>query len=58
VEVTNLVKKKEMETKQKKLNFKYKQQYGIIVICRDEEEQKELYKKLQEMGLKLKVVCV
>jgi hypothetical protein len=44
--------------KTKTVKFNYKQQYGIVVICRDEEEQKELYKTLQEMGLKLKVVCV
>ncbi len=38
--------------------FKYKEQFGVIVICSGEEEQKGVYEKLREMGLKLKVVCV
>jgi hypothetical protein len=46
-----------METK-KQLKFNYKQQYGIVVICADEKEQKQLFEKLSAMGLKLKVVCV
>jgi len=43
-----------METKK----FNYKQQYGIVVICSDEQEQKEIYEKLEKLGLKLKVVVV
>lgn len=38
--------------------FNYKQQYGVIVICETEEEQKKLFEKLQKQGLKLKVVTV
>jgi hypothetical protein len=38
--------------------FKYKEQYGIVVICSDEQEQKALYEKLKIMGLTLKVVTV
>lgn len=38
--------------------FKYKEQYGVIVVCSDEKEQKQIYEKLHEMGLTLKVVCV
>ena len=41
-----------------KKKFNYKQQYGIVVICSDEQEQKEVYEKLEKMGLKLKVVVV
>lgn len=33
-------------------------QFGVIVICRDEKEQQEVYERLREQGLKLKVVCV
>lgn len=33
-------------------------QFGIIVICRDEKEQEEIYDRLRKEGLKLKVVCV
>ena len=38
--------------------FKYKQQYGIVVLCADEKQQREIYETLLIMGLKLKVVCV
>ena len=39
-------------------NFKYKPQYGVIVICADEKHQKEIYEKLRELGLTLRVVTV
>lgn len=39
-------------------NFKYKQQYGVIVVCRDEAEQKAVYERLAAQGLTVKVVCV
>lgn len=39
-------------------NFKYQQQYGVIVICKDEAEQKVVYERLVAQGLTLKVVCV
>lgn len=39
-------------------DFKYKSQYGVVVICSDEKEQKEIYEKLLAMGLTLKVVVV
>ena len=38
--------------------FNYKQQYGVIVICETEQEQKALFEKLKKEGLKLKVVTV
>lgn len=38
--------------------FNYKEQYGVIVICKSENEQKEVFDKLQKEGLKLKVVTV
>ncbi len=37
-------------------DFKYKPQYGVIVICENEEEQKKVFQELQEQGKKLKVV--
>ncbi|WP_302849313.1 hypothetical protein [Sinomicrobium kalidii] len=36
----------------------YREQYGVIVICKDEKHQQELYEKLKKEGLKLKVVTV
>lgn len=34
----------------------YKNQYGVIVLCDSEQEQKEMYERLQKEGLKLRVV--
>jgi hypothetical protein len=38
--------------------FKYRQKYGLVVVCDDEAHQQKLFKKLSNMGLRLKVVCV
>ncbi|KAA6339861.1 hypothetical protein EZS27_012226 [termite gut metagenome] len=39
-------------------NFNYKEQFGIVVICRSEEEQKAIYERLLKEGFKLKIVTV
>ena len=41
-----------------KKKFNYKQQFGVIVICADEEEQKKIYELLKAKGLTLKIVAV
>lgn len=38
--------------------IKYKEQYGVIIICKNEEEQIKVYNKLNKEGLTLKVVTV
>jgi hypothetical protein len=38
--------------------FNYKQQYGVIAICTDEQEQKKIYEMLKDLGLTVKVVVV
>lgn len=38
--------------------YVYKKQFGIVIICRDEEEQKKLYEELLKKNLNLKVVVV
>jgi hypothetical protein len=38
--------------------FNYQQQYGVIVVCKDEKEQEEVYNRLREEGLTCKIVCV
>ena len=38
--------------------FNYKEQYGVIVICKDEKEQLEIYERLRTEGLALKIVTV
>ena len=47
-----------MEEKKKVKVFNYKEQYGVIVICENENEQKAIFEELQKKGLKLKVVTV
>lgn len=43
---------------EKKKTFNYKSQYGVVVVCKDEADQKEIYERLKKEGLTLKVVCV
>lgn len=38
--------------------YTYKPQYGVIVICQSEEEQKAVFERLKQEGLTLKVVNV
>lgn len=38
--------------------YTYKPQFGVIVLCADESEQKAVYDRLQKEGLTLKVVNV
>ncbi|VFR54794.1 hypothetical protein BRI6_1113 [plant metagenome] len=38
--------------------FKYRQRYGVIVICTDEAHQQEVYQALKRAGYTLKVVAV
>jgi hypothetical protein len=40
------------------LAFSYKEQYAVVVICKDESEQKAIYDRLFDEGYKLKVVAV
>lgn len=40
------------------LGFTYKEQYAVVVICKDENEQKEIYNRLNDEGFTLKVVAV
>lgn len=38
--------------------FTYKPQFGVIVICKDEADQRSIYDWLIQNGLMVKVVCV
>lgn len=40
------------------MGFTYKQQYAVVVICKDEKEQESIYNRLKEEDFKLKVVAV
>jgi predicted 3-demethylubiquinone-9 3-methyltransferase (glyoxalase superfamily) len=39
-------------------SFSYKEQYAVIVICKDEKEQETIYNRLKTEGFQLKVVAV
>lgn len=38
-------------------NFHYQEQFGVIVLCEDEEDQKSVYEKLIEQGFSCRVVA-
>lgn len=38
--------------------FKYKPRFGVIVICKDEEEHGQVYERLRGEGYKCRVVRV
>ena len=38
--------------------FKYRQRYGVIVICRDEAHQRDVFQALKRAGHKIRVVTV
>lgn len=38
--------------------FKYRQQYGLVIVCKSEAEQQRLFDRLTKAGHKPKVVCV
>lgn len=39
-------------------NFNYKEQYGVIVMCKNEEDQENIYNRLSQEGYECKVVSV
>lgn len=51
---------KHTQMENKKKNYTYHPQYGIVVMCTDEQNQIETFNRLKELnlGLKLKVVTV
>ena len=38
-------------------NFNYKEQYGVIIMCADEQDQQVIYERLVEEGYECKVVA-
>jgi hypothetical protein len=40
------------------IRYKYREQYGVIVVCRDEAQQRRVYNRLSREGLNCKVVVV
>lgn len=38
--------------------FKYKPQFGVIIVCPTEQEQQTAFLRLKALGYKVRVVCV
>lgn len=38
--------------------FKYKEQFGVVIVCKDADQQQKLYAELRAAGHTVKVVCV
>lgn len=38
--------------------YKYKQQFGVIIVCPTEQEQQATFLRLKALGYKVRVVCV
>lgn len=38
--------------------FQYRQQFGLILICKDEAEQKRKFEQFARRGVKVRVVTV
>lgn len=38
--------------------YKYREQFGVVIVCKDAGHQERLYAELRAAGHKVKVVCV
>ena len=38
--------------------YKYREQFAVVVVCKDAAHQERLFTELQAAGHKVKVVCV
>lgn len=38
--------------------YKYKPQFGVIIVCHTEQEQQTVFLHLKALGYKVRVVCV
>jgi hypothetical protein len=38
--------------------FTYRQQYGVVIICRDEADHRQTYERVAALGYKCKAVRV
>lgn len=58
-EITDLISgdDEEEEPEVSEANFNYQEQYGVIVMCEDEEQQEKIYNDLLEQGYTCKVVA-
>lgn len=41
-----------------KPTFKYRPRFGLVIVCKDEDDQRRKYDSLRKRGMKVKVVAV
>ncbi len=41
-----------------RVTYRYRRQYGLIIVCKDETHQRSLFEQLGKRGLQCRVVCV
>ncbi len=41
-----------------RVKFRYRPQFGLIVVCRDEPGQRRVYRRLRKLGYEPRVVTV
>jgi hypothetical protein len=41
-----------------RIAYRYRQQYGVIIVCKDETSQRCAFNRLRRQGYKLRVVTV
>jgi hypothetical protein len=41
-----------------RVKYQHRSQFGLIVVCRDERDQRQGYARLRRLGLKVRVVTV
>jgi hypothetical protein len=46
------------ELVRKENGFRYRRQFGVVVLCDDEKQYRRAYKELTARGYKCKIVCV
>ncbi len=52
------MKHKKPKTSEANKAFRYKPQFGVIVICEDEKKQEAIFNRLQQEGHQCKIVVV
>lgn len=56
--VVKISKKAQLPRRPGENGFRYSQQFGLVIVCRTELEQRRLFARLTKLGLAPKVVCV
>lgn len=41
-----------------RIKYRHRQQFGVIVVCADERDQRRAFNRLRRLGYKIRVVTV